>query len=79
MIFLARHGETRWNRLGRKQGQLDSPLTESGLAQARNLAAAVGRLRVDGVFSSPLGRAATTAALCGVAFGMPVVVAAVPR
>ena len=29
-VFLARHGETEWNRVGRRQGQLDAPLTAAG-------------------------------------------------
>ncbi len=39
-IFLLRHGETVWNREGRFQGRLDSPLTLRGLRQAL----AAGRL-----------------------------------
>jgi broad specificity phosphatase PhoE len=63
VVFLARHGETEWNRQRRRQGQLDSPLTPEGLAEARRLGIVVKDLPVDSVFSSPLGRAATTAAL----------------
>jgi probable phosphoglycerate mutase len=39
MIYLVRHGETAWNLIGRRQGHLDSPLTERGVAQAE----AIGR------------------------------------
>jgi broad specificity phosphatase PhoE len=60
-VFLARHGETVWNREGRRQGQLDSPLTAEGLANTRRIAIAIADLPADGLFSSPLGRAATTA------------------
>ncbi|MGH8982221.1 MAG: histidine phosphatase family protein, partial [Acidimicrobiales bacterium] len=62
-VFLVRHGETEWNRLGRRQGRLDSPLTDLGLVQAQEVAARAASLRIDAVFSSPLGRAATTAAI----------------
>ena len=66
-IYLVRHGETEWNRIDRYQGQLDSPLTEAGQAQAR----AVGRrLAADladpaelTFHCSPLGRCRATAAL----------------
>ena len=37
-IFLVRHGETTWNRIGRHQGHLDSVLTLNGIAQARGVA-----------------------------------------
>ncbi|PWK46358.1 histidine phosphatase family protein, partial [Pleionea mediterranea] len=32
-FYLARHGETEWNRIKRLQGRLDSPLTEQGIQQ----------------------------------------------
>jgi len=34
-LWVLRHGETEWNAEMRLQGQLDSPLTETGLVQAR--------------------------------------------
>lgn len=65
-LYLLRHGETLWNTQGRFQGQLDSPLTPTGIAQAdlmaRRLAQEIGpnpdrfNLAV-----SPLGRARQTA------------------
>jgi broad specificity phosphatase PhoE len=60
-ILLARHGETVFNVEGRWQGQSDSPLTERGLAQARLLADALSQEPLSAVYSSDLGRAATTA------------------
>jgi len=63
-IILARHGETEWNRVQRRQGQLDSPLTARGLSQARAVADGAAALAVDAIFASPLGRAAATAAVC---------------
>jgi broad specificity phosphatase PhoE len=74
-VFLARHGQTEWNRLGRRQGQLDSPLTALGERQADSLARTVAGLPgIDGVFSSPLGRAAMTAARCAQVLGLAVTV-----
>ena len=61
VVYLARHGETEWNRRGRRQGQLDSPLTVRGRSQADAVAAVLEGCRVDAVFHSPLGRAAQTA------------------
>lgn len=63
-FVLLRHGETEWNLQGRRQGQLDSPLTALGklqaLAAGRYLAA---RPAFDGVYSSDLRRASQTAQL----------------
>lgn len=64
-MFLARHGETEWNRAGRRQGQLDSPLTEDGLRQAQTIAAICSGLEIDKIFTSPLGRAYETANVIG--------------
>jgi broad specificity phosphatase PhoE len=66
MIYLARHGETAWNLIGRRQGHLDSPLTERGVAQARTLGRCLHELLNGGVAhiaSSPLGRAMATATI----------------
>ena len=60
-VYLARHGQTEWNVAGRRQGQLDSPLTPNGLLQARRNAALLSSHQIDAVFASPLGRARQTA------------------
>lgn len=64
-IILIRHGQTEWNREGRFQGKLDSPLTLKGKQQARENAQKVKKI-LDSLediqlFSSPLGRAKSTA------------------
>ena len=59
--MLARHGETVFNLEGRWQGQSDSPLSERGQAQARELARALETEPLSAVFSSDLGRAMVTA------------------
>lgn len=65
VVYLARHGQTEWNRQGRRQGQLDSPLTELGRGQAATLGCALACLAIDSLFHSPLGRAAETARVIG--------------
>ncbi len=62
-IILMRHGETKANREGRVLGSADSPLTAEGFEVAKQLAAFVSRQEVGAVFSSPLGRAVTSAGI----------------
>ena len=60
-VYLVRHGETEWNLTGRRQGQLDSPLSEKGMMEVQRTSKRIESLPVDGVFSSALGRAISTA------------------
>jgi broad specificity phosphatase PhoE len=64
-IYLVRHGETEWNREGRRQGRSDSPLTLRGRAQAVAVARALRPLLEDAervtIECSPLGRTSVTA------------------
>ena len=69
-ILLSRHGETVYNVEGRWQGQSDSPLTERGRAQARELARALANEPVAAVYTSDLGRAYSTAAIVAAAHGL---------
>jgi glucosyl-3-phosphoglycerate phosphatase len=70
-LWVIRHGETEWNRAGRFQGALDSPLTDLGQAQARAVGAALTPFPQAKLYSSPQGRALATAAL---AFpGVPII------
>ena len=68
---MLRHGETVWNREGRIQGCLDSPLTERGLSQARRQAQILSsRVRAQcPVYTSPLRRARRTAEIACADFG----------
>jgi len=76
VIYLVRHGQTVFNREGRLQGHVDSPLTELGLAQAAASGALLRRLlgETDGwrIVSSPLGRAMATAERIAGALGLEV-------
>jgi len=68
-FFLARHGETEWNRVRRLQGTLDSPLSPAGILQAKALARSCADKNIELVVSSPLGRACKTAELCSPLLG----------
>ena len=60
-LCLVRHGETEWNAEGRVQGQLDIPLSEAGLAQARAVAQALSGEKFSAIYSSDLVRVRQTA------------------
>jgi len=63
-LFIVRHGETEWNRDGRFQGQQDTALSETGLAQADKVAAYLAermRGKFEAIAASPLSRAKITA------------------
>jgi broad specificity phosphatase PhoE len=63
-IYLVRHGETQANRDGIFRGRGEVPLSADGLRQAQELRAYFSAREVQRVFSSPLRRAAQTAAAC---------------
>ena len=63
-MVLVRHGQTEWSRDGRHTGHTDIPLTSVGEADATALGARLSR-RFGLVLTSPLSRAARTAALAG--------------
>ena len=64
-LWLARHGETDWNREGRFQGQADPPLNASGLAQARQVADLLVEAGIQAIYCSDLQRALLTAQIIG--------------
>jgi probable phosphoglycerate mutase len=74
-LYLVRHGECRHNVEGRVAGTSDTPLTERGLAQAREngrlLKEAEPGLARFGFIASPLHRAAATMELVRQAAGLP--------
>jgi len=74
-IILVRHGQTIWNAEGRFQGQLDSPLTQKGRTEAKEngikIKKAIKSLDKIDIYSSPLGRAKSTALIVAKELGFP--------
>lgn len=60
-IYVLRHGQTDYNLEGKFQGQVDVPLNENGITQAKEVAKELSCIKFDKVFSSPLKRAMQTA------------------
>lgn len=60
-LYIVRHGETDWNKMGKYQGITDIPLNENGLNQAKACANALKDVTFDRILSSDLSRALVTA------------------
>ena len=60
-IYLMRHGETKWNKRSKLQGQVDIPLAPKGIEQAEMTSEGMKDIPFDHIFSSPLKRAYKTA------------------
>jgi len=71
-LFLARHGETDWNRELRIQGSSDIELNELGRRQAHALAQELEHVELDAVYSSDLRRASATAEAVASSHGLDV-------
>lgn len=72
-ILAIRHGETAWNVDARIQGQLDIPLNDTGVQQARWLAQALAEQeQVHAIYASDLARAWATAQAIAQVTGLPV-------
>lgn len=64
-IWIARHGQTRLNKLEMMQGHTDEPLNETGILQAQAMREMIGNVHFDAVYASPLCRAIKTATILG--------------
>jgi len=66
-LWLIRHGETAWSASGAHTSVTEVELTESGVASARTLTAALAGIDFVQVLTSPRKRSRDTAALAGFA------------
>lgn len=71
-LIMMRHGQTIYNAGRRMQGQLDTQLSDTGLAQARTAAEWVKEMGIVRIVSSDLSRASTTADIIGEKLGLEV-------
>ena len=60
-IYLIRHGETEWNKIGRIMGHKPIPLNEKGIKEAESVARVLSNLQKVPIYSSDLTRAKQTA------------------
>ena len=63
-LMLVRHGESEWNRAGRLQGRVNSPLTDLGINQAKAIRDYLSGILLNQeleIYTSPLDRAIQTA------------------
>lgn len=74
ILYFTRHGESEWNTLHKICGATDSPLTERGQEQARELGRRIAKegIHIDEILYSPLSRAADTARRISEITGIPV-------
>lgn len=71
-VILLRHGATDWNIQGRCQGSTDRELSETGVRQAKLVAASLSQRKISAVYSSGLLRARRTAQLISEPHGLAV-------
>ncbi|HVP57493.1 MAG TPA: histidine phosphatase family protein [bacterium] len=73
-IYLIRHGETEFNRMGIFRGRFEVDLNERGRKQAGEIAQALEAQGLEILYSGPLRRARETAEIIGRALGIKHVV-----
>ncbi|MCW9708858.1 histidine phosphatase family protein [Fodinibius salsisoli] len=72
-LYLARHGETEYNRRSQMQGRgIDAPLNETGREQAKAIATHAKSLDLHHIYSSSLKRSRQTAEFVGQDCGLDV-------
>ena len=71
-LILVRHGETLHNVAGIAQGWNDSELSDKGREQAARAAERIAAMKATALYSSPLGRAMSTAQVIAEATGLTI-------
>lgn len=71
-IILIRHGESKWNKIGKIQGQKDIELTQKGRKQAKKLAEDLKKEKIDYIYTSDLERAYETANIISKELNKPI-------
>jgi broad specificity phosphatase PhoE len=69
-VFLIRHGETEFNRLGIFRGRFEVELNDRGRKQAREIGEALRHEGIEFLLHGPLGRAAETAIIISEILGV---------
>ena len=69
-IYLARHGETQFNKERRIMGQMMVPLNDTGREQGKRLALALRDVGITAIHSSDLARATETSEIIGSELGL---------
>ena len=70
VVYLARHGETAWNAMGKLQGHTDVALNDVGRAQAQALGEAMAGAGIASIVTSDLSRARETGELVAAHLGL---------
>lgn len=73
-FYFLRHGETDWNRERRLQGWTDTPLNDTGRAQAEAAIEKLRALDIHRIVASPLARAHDTALIVNAVLQKPLAV-----
>jgi broad specificity phosphatase PhoE len=71
-VWLARHGQSIWNRDKRITGQLDPPLSPMGERQAEGLAHCLAEVPLEAIVASTLQRSLRTAQVVAAGRGLAV-------
>ncbi len=73
-IYLVRHGETEFNRLGVFRGRYEVELNQRGIKQAEEISRALASAGIQKIYTSPLKRALKTAEIISRNLGIDYVV-----